>query len=116
MIIDSESKENFTNNLNLPPQEINNSITQILSKEIPKTKVIVRKRPLNQKEISSKEVDNISIINENKVVITELKKNLDLSKYIDKKEFIFDRAYDEKSSNDLIYKEEIRPMIYNSFY
>ena len=38
MIIDSESKENFTNNLNLPPQEINNSITQILSKEIPKTK------------------------------------------------------------------------------
>ena len=49
-------------------------------------------------------------------MITELKKNLDLSKYVDKKEFIFDRAFDEKASNDLIYKEEIRPMIYNAFY
>ena len=49
-------------------------------------------------------------------MITELKKNLDLSKYIDKKDFIFDRTFDEKASNDLIYKEEIRLMIYNTFY
>ena len=118
MIIDSESEQNyeqfpiFTSNIYQP----RDTISEILSIEIPKTKVIVRKRPLNQKEISLKEVDNISIVGKNKVVITELKKNLDLSKYIDKKEFIFDRAFDEKSTNDLIYKEEIRPMIYNAFY
>ena len=39
-----------------------------------------------------------------------------MTKYIDKKEFIFDKAYDEKSTNDKIYKEEIRPMIYSAFY
>ena len=116
MIIESDLKDNSGNELSSQTQECNNSISQILSIEIPKTKVIARKRPLNQKEISTKEVDNISIIEENKVVITELKKNLDLTKYIDKKEFIFDKAYNEKSTNDKIYKEEIRPMIYNAFY
>ena len=118
MIIESEFLEN-SDQSPIHTSEIyqqRDTITQILSIEIPKTKVIVRKRPLNQKEISQKEVDNISIEGKNKVVITELKKNLDLSKYIDKKEFIFDRAFDEKASNDLIYKEEIRPMIYNAFY
>ena len=78
MIIDSGIKENPQYDLNLQSQEYNNSISQILSIDIPKTKVIVRKRPLNQKEISTKEVDNISITNENTVIVTELKKNLDL--------------------------------------
>ena len=114
MIIDSEKKENYQNEFK--SQEYNDCLSQIFSIQIPKTKVIVRKRPLNQKEIAAKEVDNITIIDENKIVLTELKIKLDLSKYIDKKEFIFDKAYDEKSSNDKIYKEDIRPMIYNAFY
>ena len=116
MIIESEIKDNSENNFPPQSQEYNNALSQILSIEIPKTKVIVRKRPLNQKEISGKEVDNISIIEGQKVVVTELKKNLDLTKYLDKKEFIFDKAYDEKATNDKIYKVEIRPMIYNAFY
>ena len=118
MIIESELSENSEHSP-IPGSNIyqpRDTISEILSIEIPKTKVIVRKRPLNQKEISQKEVDNIAIEGKNKVVITELKKNLDLSKYIDKKEFIFDRAFDEKATNDLIYREEIRPMIYNAFY
>ena len=53
-------------------------MSEMLSIDIPKTKVIVRKRPLNQKEISQKEVDNISIIGKYKVIISVLKKNLDL--------------------------------------
>ena len=116
MFTDSEIKEDSQSDFPSQEQEYNNSVSQILSIDIPKTKVIVRKRPLNQKEISNKEVDNISIVDKNKVVITELKKNLALYKYFDKKEFIFDRAYDEKASNDIIYKEEIRAMIYNAFY
>ena len=118
MIIETENSENSEQSP-IPGSNIyqpRDTISEILSIEIPKTKVIVRKRPLNQKEISQKEVDNIAIEGKNKVVITELKKNLDLSKYIDKKEFIFDRAFDEKATNDLIYREEIRPMIYNAFY
>ena len=118
MIIESDMSQNSEQSPFFDPHiyQPRDTLSEILSIEIPKTKVIVRKRPLNQKELSQKEVDNISIVDKNKVVITELKKKLDLTKYIDKKEFIFDRAYDEKSSNDLIYKEEIRPMIYNAFY
>ena len=116
MLIDSDKKDYSQSDIPSQSNEYNNIIDQILSIEIPKTKVIVRKRPLNQKEISSKEVDNIAIIDENKVVVSELKKNLDLTKYIDKKEFIFDKAFGEKATNDKIYKEEIRPMIYNAFY
>ena len=118
MIIESDILQNSEQSQFFDPNfyQPRDTLYEILSIEIPKTKVIVRKRPLNQKEISQKEVDNISIVDKNKVVVTELKKKLDLTKYMDKKEFIFDRAYDEKSSNDLIYKEEIRPMIYNAFY
>ena len=80
MIIETENSENSEQSP-IPGSNIyqpRDTISEILSIEIPKTKVIVRKRPLNQKEISQKEVDNIAIEGKNKVVITELKKNLDL--------------------------------------
>ena len=114
MIIESDIKDISQSDFGSQFQDYNDLVSQILSTEIPKTKVIVRKRPLNQKEISSKEVDNISISDKTKVVVSELKKDLALTKYIDKKEFMFDRVFDEKTSNDTIYKEEIRPMIYNA--
>ena len=114
--LDSEIKEQEPSEIYNESNSYNDILTKILSIEIPKTKVIVRKRPLNQKEISTKEVDNIAIIDHNKVVLSELKKSLELKKYIEKKEFIFDKAYDEKAGNDFLYKEEIRPMIYNAFY
>ena len=116
MIIESDIKDISQNEFDSQFQNYNVLVSQILSIEIPKTKVIVRKRPLNQKEISCKEVDNISISDNTKVIVSELKKDLALAKYIDKKEFMFDRVFDEKASNDIIYKEEIRPMIYNAFY
>ena len=116
MIVDSNIKDNSKTELPFQSDEYRAILNQRLSIQIPKTKVIIRKRPLNKKEISLKEIDNISIIDENKVVLSELKKNLNLSQHIDKKDFIFDKVFDDKSSNDKIYVEEIRPMIYNSFY
>ena len=86
----------------------NGSIQKILSIEIPKITVIVRKRPLNQKELNNKETDNITIQESNKV--------LDLAKYIDHKEFIFDKAYDQNMKTDKIYMDILRPMIFNAFY
>ena len=64
MIIDSEIKQKNENDMNYDSNPYNEELSEILSIEIPKTKVIVRKRPLNQKEIASKEVDNISIIDQ----------------------------------------------------
>ena len=56
MIIESDILEN-TEQSPIPAPHIyqpRDTISEILSKDIPKTKVIVRKRPLNQKEISQK--------------------------------------------------------------
>jgi hypothetical protein len=89
MIVKNEIKDDNKTDISFINNEYLNTMNKILSIEIPKTKVIIRKRPLNQKEISLKEVGNISIIGENKIVLSELKKNLDLSQYMDKKEFIF---------------------------
>ena len=87
MIVDSNIKDNSKTELPFQSDEYRAILNQRLSIQIPKTKVIIRKRPLNKKEISLKEIDNISIIDENKVVVSELKKNLDLSQHIDKKDF-----------------------------
>ena len=91
-------------------------VDSILNTPIPKIKVIIRKRPLNQKEIIKGETDIISIKDNSRVIVSEQKVGLDLTKYIDKKEFIFDNAYDETSNNEFIYIQNIRPMIFNAFY
>ena len=105
------------NSINYSQQTNSSSgIDSILNTPIPKIKVIIRKRPLNQKEISKGENDIISTKNYSQVIVSEQKVGLDLTKYIDKKEFIFDNAYDEFSNNEFIYIQNIRPMIFNAFY
>ena len=95
---------------------ISSGINSIQNIKIPKIKVIIRKRPLNSKELSKGEIDIISIKNNSRVIVSEQKVGLDLTKYIDKKEFLFDNAYDESSNNEYIYIQNIRPMIFNAFY
>ena len=95
---------------------INTDLASILNTPIPKIKVIVRKRPLNSKEINKKEIDIISIKDNSRVIVSEEKIGLDLTKYIDKKEFLFDNAYNEFSTNEDIYMQNIRPMIFAAFY
>ena len=91
-------------------------LNSILSTPIQKIKVIIRKRPLNSKESLKGEIDIISIKDNSRVIVSEQKVGLDLTKYIDKKEFIFDKAYDESSNNEYIYMQNIRPMIFSAFY
>ena len=105
------------NNINYSQSSNHSSgIDSILNTPIPKIKVIIRKRPLNSKEAIKGEIDIISIKDNSKVIVSEQKVGLDLTKYIDKKEFIFDNAYDETSNNESIYIQNIRPMIFNAFY
>lgn len=40
---------------------------------------------------------------------------MDLTKYIEETTFAFDYAFDESSSNELIYEHTIRPLIGNAF-
>ena len=82
---------------------------------IPKIRVIIRKRPLSKKEISKNEKDVINIKEKKKVIVKEQKQKVDLTKYVEEHQFIFDLAYNQETTNEQIYSETVRPMIEAAF-
>ena len=82
---------------------------------IPKIRVIIRKRPLSKKEISKNEKDVIDIKEKKKVIVKEQKQKVDLTKYVEEHQFIFDLAYNQETTNEQIYLETVRPMIEAAF-
>ena len=66
--------------------------------------VCVRKRPLNKKEKSRKEVDVVTIPNKDQTIVHEPKTKVDLTKYLDNQHFRYDYAFDETCTNELVYK------------
>jgi kinesin family protein 2/24 len=71
-------------------------------KDVPKIRVIVRKRPLNSKELKKNDLDTIEIRSGQTVVVKELKNKVDLTKYIEEHHFTFDNSYDEYSTNEMV--------------
>ncbi|XP_059638119.1 kinesin-like protein KIN-13B [Cornus florida] len=79
---------------------------------VAKIKVVVRKRPLNRKEIAKKEEDIITINpNTNSLTVHETKLKVDLTEYVEKHEFVFDAALDGDVSNDDVYSETVEPIV-----
>ncbi|XP_048563327.1 kinesin-like protein KIN-13A [Triticum urartu] len=78
---------------------------------VAKIKVVVRKRPLNRKEISRKEDDVIDVHNSQFLTVHEPKLKVDLTAYVDKHEFCFDAVLDEAVTNDEVYRETVEPII-----
>ncbi|XP_073109094.1 kinesin-like protein KIN-13B [Elaeis guineensis] len=79
---------------------------------VAKIKVVVRKRPLNKKEIAKKEQDNITIEpNSNSLTVHETKLKVDLTEYVEKHEFVFDSVLNEDVSNDEVYRETVEPIV-----
>ncbi|CAO2170693.1 unnamed protein product [Urochloa humidicola] len=79
---------------------------------VAKIKVVVRKRPLNKKEISKKEEDIIDIEQRsNSLTVHETKLKVDLTEYVEKHEFVFDAVLDEDVSNDEVYRETVEPVV-----
>ncbi|KAK1294056.1 Diatom spindle kinesin 1 [Acorus calamus] len=74
-----------------------------------KIKVVVRKRPLNKKEISRKEDDIVTVHNNAYLSVHEPKLKVDLTAYVEKHEFCFDAVLDEYVNNDenSFYSEEL---------
>ena len=64
----------------------------------------MRKRPLNKKERSRKEVDVVTIPNKDQTIVHDPKTKVDLTKYLDNQHFRFDYAFDETCTNELVYK------------
>ncbi|XWS08597.1 hypothetical protein CRYUN_Cryun40dG0015500 [Craigia yunnanensis] len=77
---------------------------------VAKIKVVVRKRPLNKKEISRKE-DDIVTVSENALTVHEPKLKVDLTAYVEKHEFCFDAVLDEHVTNDEVYRVTVEPII-----
>ncbi|KAL5230533.1 hypothetical protein ABZP36_029309 [Zizania latifolia] len=78
---------------------------------VAKIKVVVRKRPLNRKEISRKEDDIITVHDSSFLAVYEPKLKVDLTAYVEKHEFCFDAILDEHVTNDEVYRETVEPII-----
>ncbi|CAL4950133.1 unnamed protein product [Urochloa decumbens] len=78
---------------------------------VAKIKVVVRKRPLNKKEISRKEEDIIDVHNSQFLTVHEPKLKVDLTAYVERHEFCFDAVLDEHVTNDEVYRETVEPII-----
>ena len=73
--------------------------------------VIVRKRPIFQKEINNGEIDCISVLNP-RVYIHECKIQIDgITKYLEDHEFYFDGTFGENDNTLDIYNVTLSPMI-----
>lgn len=108
------SNKQFAKSTSMTDSNISKSFT--LEKDKPgsvaKIKVVVRKRPLNKKEISKKEDDIIAIEEHtNSLTVYETKLKVDLTEYVEKHEFVFDAVLNEDVSNDEVYRETVEPII-----
>jgi kinesin family protein 2/24 len=78
---------------------------------VAKIKVVVRKRPLNRKELSRKEEDAVTVHDLSSLTVYEPKLKVDLTAYVEQHEFCFDAVLDEDVSNDEVYRETVEPLI-----
>ena len=70
--------------------------------DAPKIKVLIRKRPLSKREIQKNEPDIIDVRDPQSVVVRENKTKVDLTKYIEEHNFMFDGAFDQNSTNQKV--------------
>ncbi|CAM1154640.1 KIF2A (predicted) [Pycnogonum litorale] len=77
--------------------------------------VAVRKRPLNKKENSRKEIDVVTVPNAELIAVHEPKLKVDLTKYLENQMFRFDYAFDESTDNELVYKYTAKPLVKTIF-
>ncbi|KAF8027555.1 hypothetical protein BT93_E0457 [Corymbia citriodora subsp. variegata] len=77
---------------------------------VAKIKVVVRKRPLNKKELAKNEEDIIET-HSNAITVHETKLKVDLTEYVEKHEFVFDAVLNEEVSNDEVYHETVEPIV-----
>ncbi|KAI4372490.1 hypothetical protein MLD38_010712 [Melastoma candidum] len=85
--------------------------TSTRENNVAKIKVVVRKRPLNKKELSRKEDDIVSVSDNVCLSVHEPKLKVDLTAYVEKHEFCFDAVLDEHVTNNEVYRATVAPII-----
>ncbi|KAG9394235.1 Kinesin motor domain [Carpediemonas membranifera] len=78
-------------------------------------RVVVRKRPMNRKEMDRKEMDIAECCNWDQVQINEPKVKVDLTKYTEHHQFMFDQVFDEETNNQEVYFYTARPLVSGIF-
>ncbi|KAM3938785.1 kinesin-like protein KIF2A isoform 1-T1 [Leptodactylus fuscus] len=77
--------------------------------------VCVRKRPLNKKENTMKDLDVITIPSKDVVMVHEPKQKVDLTRFLENQTFRFDYAFDETAPNEMVYRFTARPLVETIF-
>jgi len=72
--------------------------------------VVVRKRPMNRREMQSQQPD-VVICRNNTVIVREPKLKVDLTRYVEEHNFLFDQSFDESVTNEQLYCAAVRPII-----
>ncbi|KAM5308989.1 kinesin-like protein KIF2B [Glossophaga mutica] len=90
-------------------------MSSLVPREDPRICVCVRKRPLNQQEISMKDLDIITIPSDNVVMVHESKQKVDLTRYLENQTFCFDHAFDDTASNEMVYQFTAQPLVESIF-
>ncbi|GMT14917.1 hypothetical protein PFISCL1PPCAC_6214, partial [Pristionchus fissidentatus] len=80
-----------------------------------KITVCVRKRPLNKKETTRKEIEVVTVPNKDHLIVHQPQVKVDLTKYLENQKFRFDYAFDENSGNDMVYRFAAQPLVRTIF-
>ncbi|XP_031497624.1 kinesin-like protein KIN-13A isoform X1 [Nymphaea colorata] len=99
------------------PYKLSSNEKDDIAKEynVAKIKVVVRKRPLNKKEIARKEDDIVKVSDNSCLTVHETKLKVDLTAYVEKHEFCFDAVLGEHVTNDEVYRVTVEPIIPSIF-
>lgn len=77
--------------------------------------VIVKKRPIFQKEMENGEIDVVAVSNP-MLTVHECKYKVDgITKFIENQTFQFDNAYSCTESTEELYEHSLRPILDNVF-
>jgi Kinesin motor domain len=78
-------------------------------------RVCVRKRPLSKKELRSGQTDIAPVTGRRSITILEPKVKVDLTKFVETHDFVFDEAFDSDATNDDVYKRTAQPLVDYAF-
>ncbi|CRH02867.1 kinesin-13, putative [Plasmodium relictum] len=80
-----------------------------------KIKVVVRKRPISELEKKKKDNDIITVKDNCTIYIDEPRYKVDMTKYIERHEFIVDKVFNEDVDNYTVYLNTIKPLLVDIF-
>ncbi|KAF3785017.1 KINESIN-13A Kinesin-13A [Nymphaea thermarum] len=107
-MIEKPQRGQFDSSTKAIPVEKDNNVKE---NNIAKIKVVVRKRPLNKKELARKEEDIVTVSDTSCLTVHEPKLKVDLTAYVEKHEFCFDAVLDEHVTNEEVYRVTVEPII-----